>query len=147
MFILLLLLFLSAAPTRGRHSGSAVSNFSWSSYPYLTLQPLACPLLPHPWTLSLVFLFSFYLAAPSTTSFYQYTLHSVSARAQPSFPNFVSNLSSLLTWAVPRINSFLILSIHTAAGFSELWRCAPDLRTCVRLIFDQTHKILFCNST
>ena len=72
-----LLLFLSAAPIRGRHSGSAVSNFSCPPYPYRTLQPLACPLLPHPWTSSLVFLFS--LAAPRTTFFYQYTLYSVSA--------------------------------------------------------------------
>ena len=108
----LFLLFLSGAPIRGRHSGSAVSNFSYSLYPYLTLQPLACPLLPHPWTSSLVFLFSFYLAS----SKHNILLPLYSAFRLCTCPYYL-NLASLtlspicLTWAVPRINSFLTLSI------------------------------------
>ena len=89
--LLLRLLFLSVAHIRGCHSRSIISNFSYSPYSYLTLQSLACPLLRHPWISSLVFLFSFYLAAP---------------KAQHPFTNILYIPS--LHMSIPPKSSFLL---------------------------------------
>ena len=68
-------LLLSASPIRSRHSGFSISMCSYLLHATLSLQPLPCPLSPHPYTSCQAFPVSSFLATPSSESFSQYTHH------------------------------------------------------------------------
>ncbi len=67
---------------RGHHSGSSISILFCPLHLPPSHQPPAYPSSPHPWSSSLVFLFSSCPVAPSSTLFYRQTPHPFSAHAQ-----------------------------------------------------------------
>ena len=88
--------FYSSFPTRGRLSGLSISIRSYLLHPRpSTLQPLPCPLSPHPHTSFYSFPVSCFLAVPSSASFTQYTKHLSSVHIQtPSVLPLVFSLQT-----------------------------------------------------